>query len=87
MLAFIAAGCEEGEGFVIALAAITSFAGTYGYATAFETLRNGQTPGKDVMGIRVIREGGLAVDFKAAAIREPRLPDGRAADAVDRRHA
>lgn len=70
VLVIIAAGIgQDGEGFVIALAAITVFAGTYGYDTAFETLRNGQTPGKDLLGIRVIREGGLPVDFKAAAIR------------------
>ena len=69
ILALVAAGVTAGEGFVIALAAIVVFACTYGYDTAFEALRNGQTPGKDVMGIRVIRDGGLPCDFKAAAIR------------------
>ena len=54
---------------MIALVSITAFAGTYGYATGFETLRNGQTPGKSMLGIRVIREEGVPVDFKAAAIR------------------
>ena len=70
VLIFIGAGIGGGgEGFVIALIAITVFAGTYGYDTAFEALRNGQTPGKEMLGIRVIREGGVPVDFKAAAIR------------------
>lgn len=69
VLAFIAGGVGAGEGFVIALVAITIFVGTYGYDTAFETLRNGQTPGKEILGIRVIREEGVPVDFKAAAIR------------------
>lgn len=69
VLAFALAGVGAGEGFVIALIAITVFLGTYGYDTGFETLRNGQTPGKEILGIRVIRQEGVPVDFKAAAIR------------------
>jgi uncharacterized RDD family membrane protein YckC len=40
-----------------------------GYSIYFEVKWNGQTPGKWVVGIRVIREGGAPVDFRAAAVR------------------
>lgn len=40
-----------------------------GYFIAFETLWNGQTPGKRVIGIRVVRDGGYPVAFMDAAIR------------------
>jgi uncharacterized RDD family membrane protein YckC len=39
------------------------------YFTAFECLWNGQTPGKRVLGIRVVRDGGFAVDFMGALLR------------------
>ncbi len=41
----------------------------FGYDLLYEAVRNGQTPGKRVAGIRVIREGGAPVDFRAAAVR------------------
>lgn len=41
----------------------------FGYDLLYEAIRNGQTPGKRVAGIRVIREGGAPVDFRAAAVR------------------
>jgi uncharacterized RDD family membrane protein YckC len=40
-----------------------------GYGTFFELKRNGQTPGKKFAGIRVVRDGGGPVDFRAAAVR------------------
>jgi uncharacterized RDD family membrane protein YckC len=39
------------------------------YDIYFEVSRNGQTPGKKTAGIRVIRESGAPVDFRAACIR------------------
>jgi uncharacterized RDD family membrane protein YckC len=46
-------------GFFIALA----------YDVYYETAWNGQTPGKWVARIRVIREGGAPIDFRSACIR------------------
>ena len=41
----------------------------FGYDTAFETLYSGRTPGKRLLGIRVVRTGGEPVGFLAAAVR------------------
>ncbi len=41
----------------------------FGYDTAFETLNSGRTPGKRLLGIRVVRYGGEPPGFMAAAIR------------------
>jgi uncharacterized RDD family membrane protein YckC len=41
----------------------------FGYDTAFETLNSGRTPGKRLLGIRVVRYGGAPPGFLAAAIR------------------
>jgi uncharacterized RDD family membrane protein YckC len=41
----------------------------FGYFIAFETLWNGQSPGKRLLGIRVVRDGGYPVDFMASLIR------------------
>ena len=40
-----------------------------GDSIRLEVRRNGQTPGKRNAGIRVIKEGGAAVDFQASCIR------------------
>ncbi len=41
----------------------------WGYPTLFETFWRGQTPGKWLLGIRVIREGGATAGFLELAIR------------------
>jgi len=41
----------------------------YGYFVLFEWLWNGQTPGKRMMGIRVVRDGGYPLDFMGSLIR------------------
>ena len=41
----------------------------FGYFIAFEIVWNGQTPGKRMLGIRVVRDGGYPVDFMASLIR------------------
>jgi uncharacterized RDD family membrane protein YckC len=41
----------------------------FGYFTYFEGTRNGQTPGKRWAGLRVVRDEGAPIDFRAAAIR------------------
>jgi hypothetical protein len=40
-----------------------------GFDIYYEVRRDGQTPGKMVAGIRVIREGGAALDFGSACVR------------------
>jgi len=40
-----------------------------GYDIYYEGCRNGQTPGKKYVGIRVVRAGGGPIDVRAAAIR------------------
>jgi uncharacterized membrane protein SpoIIM required for sporulation/uncharacterized RDD family membrane protein YckC len=49
--------------------AFVSFLSYWGYYTFFEGLRNGQTPGKRRLGIRVVRDTGHPVTFAAAAAR------------------
>lgn len=41
----------------------------FGYFILFEALAHGQTPGKRMLGIRVVRDGGYPVDFMASLIR------------------
>jgi len=42
---------------------------TLGYFVIFETIWNGQTPGKRVTGIRVVKRGGLPLTFTDALLR------------------
>jgi uncharacterized RDD family membrane protein YckC len=40
-----------------------------GYYVLFESIWNGQTPGKRAVGIRTVRDGGAPIDLAAATIR------------------
>ncbi|MEW5930495.1 MAG: stage II sporulation protein M [Gemmatimonadota bacterium] len=55
----------------LGLAAVTLlvFAWMWGYFVYFEGLRDGQTPGKRRMGIRVVHDGGYPVTVRGAAVR------------------
>lgn len=53
----------------IAIAVVIVFAIFYGYFIVFEALWNGQTPGKKLLGLRVVRDGGYPIDFGASLIR------------------
>lgn len=55
----------------LGVAAITLlvFAWMWGYFVYFEGLRDGQTPGKRRMGIRVVHDGGYPVTVRGAAVR------------------
>jgi uncharacterized RDD family membrane protein YckC len=53
----------------IAIVVAIIFLVYFGYFIAFEALWNGQTPGKKLLGIRVVRDGGFPVDFAGSAIR------------------
>jgi uncharacterized RDD family membrane protein YckC len=41
----------------------------FGYYILFEAFWHGQTPGKRLLGIRVVRDGGYPIDFSASLIR------------------
>ena len=51
--------------FIVAIVFIVFFA----YFIVFETFWNGCTPGKKLMGLRVVRDGGYPIDFTSAAVR------------------
>ena len=57
------------DSLAIATIAIIVFAVLFGYFIAFEALWNGQTPGKRLVGLRVVRDGGYPIDFGASLIR------------------
>ncbi|HEX2201894.1 MAG TPA: stage II sporulation protein M [Longimicrobium sp.] len=60
---------EALEGAWTAILVALGFLWTWGYFVYFEGLRDGQTPGKKRMGIRVVQDGGYPVDVRGAAIR------------------
>jgi len=62
-------GSTAGTAFGIALVTVGGFLVVYGYETLFEAFRGGQTPGKQVLGVRVVLEDGSPIGFRAAAIR------------------
>jgi hypothetical protein len=53
----------------LAVAVVVTFAWIFGFDIYYESQRNGQTPGKRLAQIRVVREGGAAVDLRSACIR------------------
>jgi uncharacterized RDD family membrane protein YckC len=57
------------QSLAIALIVSVLFAVLFGYFIAFEALWNGQTPGKKLLGLRVVRDGGYPIDFGASLIR------------------
>jgi uncharacterized membrane protein SpoIIM required for sporulation/uncharacterized RDD family membrane protein YckC len=52
-----------------ALLVLLQFAVLWGYYVLFEGLMDGQTPGKRIHHLRVVREGGFSVGFAASAVR------------------
>jgi uncharacterized RDD family membrane protein YckC len=48
---------------------VVNFLVLFGYPITFETLMKGRTPGKSVMGLRVVTVEGAPVGFRHAAIR------------------
>jgi uncharacterized RDD family membrane protein YckC len=53
----------------IALIITIVFIVYFGYFILFEAFWNGQTPGKKLMGLRVVRDGGYPADFASIAVR------------------
>lgn len=58
-----------GASWALALLVFVIFLITWGYYIFFEGLRQGSTPGKKLMGIRVIRQDGLPIGLREAALR------------------
>ncbi len=58
-----------GASLVSAIGIILLFLILIAYATFFEMLWGGRTPGKRLFGLRVIREGGYPINFLASMIR------------------
>ncbi len=54
---------------LITLLSVAAFVLFFGYFIAFELLWNGQSPGKRILGIRVVRDGGFPVDAGASIVR------------------
>jgi uncharacterized RDD family membrane protein YckC len=78
VLLVVATGVISGGGHLDELAAVIGvFLIWIGYPIGFEVLARGRTPGKRFNHLRVVREGGTAVDLPASAIRNfMRLIDG-----------
>ncbi|HWH12156.1 MAG TPA: RDD family protein [Solirubrobacteraceae bacterium] len=63
--------------FGLALFSIGSFVVLFAYDVLFEVLGAGQTPGKRLQGLRVVRSDGSPVDLRSSAVRNiTRLLDG-----------
>lgn len=58
-----------GRGWVRATFIIGQFLILWGYFVTFEAIWDGQTPGKRVLGLRVVRNGGGGIDIGASAAR------------------
>lgn len=57
------------ESFAVAIVSILAFLVFFGYFIVFEAAWNGQTPGKRLIGIRVVRDGGYPIDFMSSLVR------------------
>ncbi len=55
--------------FLAGLLILSFFIILWAYFVTFEILWNGETPGKRLLGLRVIKDGGYPVDFRAVVIR------------------
>ena len=66
--ALVGAG-KLGVSLAISAMFVAVFVIFFGYFIIFETMWNGRTPGKRLVGIRVVRDGGFPVDFSSAVIR------------------
>ena len=65
---------DEGRGpwlnqLVLALVSVLVFVVNFGYFAVFELRWRGQSPGKRALGLRVMRDGGYAIDARAALVR------------------
>lgn len=69
-VALLLSGLGEGqEAWAVAIGGLLCFALYNGYFVFFEWLWNGQTPGKRMLHVRVIRQGGYALRFFDTLLR------------------
>ena len=66
---FGVANRDSSGAWVAAVLGLVQFAILWLYYVLFEALADGQTPGKRIMKLRVVKDGGLSVTFEASAIR------------------
>ncbi len=66
---FSGEGAEDSIMLFLVLGIVIYVGATLGYFVAFEWLWNGQTPGKRIAGIRVVRRGGLPLTFREVMLR------------------
>ncbi len=57
------------QGWFAAVMVLLMFSGVWGYFTLFEALNGGRTPGKQLLGIRVVMDTGRSITPPAAVIR------------------
>ncbi len=62
-------GQNRGLSLLVGVFGLVSFAFLWGYYIFFELLWNGQSPGKRIIGLRVIQRNGAPIDVAAAMIR------------------
>ncbi len=55
--------------YLVAFLLLAQFAVFWGYHVLFEGLRDGQTPGKRRLGLRVVQDGGYGVTLASSAVR------------------
>ena len=60
---------SSASGVTMAMFLVIMFVLILGYDVVFETLDNGRTPGKQAVGIRVVRMGGQRITFWASVVR------------------
>ncbi len=65
----VAGGLDAVAPWAMALGAVAAFVTFWGYPILFEVYWKGQTPGKRVLRLRVIREGGYALTPQAVIVR------------------
>ncbi|MEO8563253.1 MAG: stage II sporulation protein M [bacterium] len=62
-------GMDASGTWAVAILVLVQFGLLWGYYVLFEGLMDGQTPGKRLNRIRVVREGGYSVTFATSAVR------------------
>lgn len=60
---------DAGASWAVAVLGLVQFVILWGYYVLFEGLMDGQTPGKRIHRLRVVREGGYSVTFGVSAVR------------------
>ena len=64
-----APGGSASGAWAFAVFTLVAFVILWGYYVLFEALADGQTPGKRMLRLRVVRDGGFSINFGASAVR------------------